>query len=93
MLVVTRTLGQTAGIAVVGALWASRVLTLTSGPSSGGATNAPPVSQVAALQETFIALAILLSFALILAIYGLFAQQQKTARSAVTAELPPSKKN
>jgi EmrB/QacA subfamily drug resistance transporter len=93
MLAVTRTLGQTAGIAVIGALWASRVLTLTSPFPSGGATNAPPVLQVAALQETFVTLAILLSFALILAIYGLFAQQQKTARSVVTIELPSSKKD
>jgi len=93
MLAVTRTLGQTTGIAVVGALWASRVLALSMANSSGGATSAPPASQVVALQETFIALAILLCIALILAFYGLFAQQRQTTQSAVTAELPSTRKD
>lgn len=91
MLAVTRTLGQTTGIAVIGALWASRVLALSSTIPSGGATSAPPAAQVAALQATFIALAIILSIALMLAIYGMFAQQRQTTQSTVTAESPSTR--
>jgi EmrB/QacA subfamily drug resistance transporter len=70
MLAVTRTLGQTVGIAMVGALWASRVFALSNGSTTQGATSAAPIFQVTALQDTFIGLALLLLVAFGLSVWG-----------------------
>lgn len=51
LLSITRTLGQTSGIAIMGALWASRV-SLLSGLPAADATTAPGTYQVAALRFT-----------------------------------------
>ncbi len=56
MLAVNRTLGQTTGIAILGALW-SRFVFIAAGSDpailSAGVTAAPPDAQVAGLQKTF----------------------------------------
>ncbi len=71
LLSITRTLGQTTGIAVLGALWASRVTYLLGNVPQGGTTTAPPPVQVAALQNTFSVVLILIGLALLLGIWGL----------------------
>ncbi|MBU3918023.1 MFS transporter, partial [bacterium] len=50
----SRTLGQTVGVAVLGTLWASRTFYHAGVNQSGGATTAPAAAQVAALQDTFL---------------------------------------
>ena len=71
MLAVTRTLGQTTGIAVLGALWAGQVYKYAGGLVSEGATSAPIFAQVSALRDTFMIVSVLILFALLLSIWGL----------------------
>jgi len=67
---VTRTLGQTVGVAVMGAVWAGRTAFYVGARMQSGATLAPPEAQVAALQDTFHAAAVLLAAALLLGIWA-----------------------
>ncbi len=71
LLAITRTLGQTAGIAALGALWAARVFHHAGGVLPGGATEASAVAQVAALQDTFHSTVLLMAVALGLGVWGL----------------------
>lgn len=71
MLAVTRTLGQTTGIATLGALWAGQVFKHTGGMLAGGATVAPISAQVFALRDTFVIVSVLIFAALLLSIWGL----------------------
>jgi EmrB/QacA subfamily drug resistance transporter len=76
LLSVTRTLGQTTGIAALGALWASRVLHRSSGALPAGATSAPAAAQVAGLNDTFSIAVILVALALALAVWGLIRERR-----------------
>jgi len=71
MLGVTRTLGQTAGIATLGALWAGQAFKYVGEVLPGGATAAPIAAQVFALRDTFVIVSILIFAALLLSIWGL----------------------
>jgi MFS family permease len=71
MLSVTRTLGQTAGIAILGALWAGQVFKHAGNVLPGGASTAPVAAQVAGLQTTFLLVSVLIFLALLLSIWGL----------------------
>lgn len=71
MLAVTRTLGQTTGIAVLGALWAGQVFKHAGEVLAGGATVAPIPAQVFALRDTFVIVSVLIFAALLLSIWGL----------------------
>jgi EmrB/QacA subfamily drug resistance transporter len=75
MLAVTRTLGQTTGIAVLGALWAGQVFKHAGEVLTGGATAAPIPAQVFALRDTFVVVSILIFVALLLSIWGLRKEQ------------------
>jgi len=87
LLSITRTLGQTVGIALLGALWASRVMVYTSGFLAGGATTAPGSAQVAGLHDTFVAVTILVLFGLALSVWGLV--QERRLRSQVAVAQTP----
>lgn len=76
LLAITRTLGQTSGIAVLGALWAGRVAYRLGGAPSGGATAAPAAIQVGALHDTFLTVVILIGLALILGVWGLVQERR-----------------
>jgi len=71
MLAVTRTLGQTTGIATLGALWAGQTLKYAGEVLPGGATAAQIFAQVDALRDTFVVVSVLILFALLLSIWGL----------------------
>lgn len=77
LLAVTRTLGQTVGIATLGALWAARVFAFHGATLPEGVTAAPPAAQVAGLQDTFLVSAALIGIALLIAIWT-WAQERKT---------------
>jgi EmrB/QacA subfamily drug resistance transporter len=81
LLAITRTMGQSIGIAALGALWASRVLFRSGQDLPGGATNASPVAQVAGLSDTFLVVVGLIILALLLAIWGLI-QERRSQRAA-----------
>jgi EmrB/QacA subfamily drug resistance transporter len=84
LLSMTRTLGQTTGIAVLGALWASRVVFHSPTTLPEGVTNAPPTAQVAGLQDTFLMVIGLLAIGLALSIWGLL--QERRLRGTAAAE-------
>lgn len=84
LLALTRTLGQTVGIAILGALWAARVIASHGAPLAGGATTAPALDQVAGLQYTFRIAAGLMLVALLLSIWGLL-QERLNQHAMATA--------
>jgi EmrB/QacA subfamily drug resistance transporter len=88
LLAITRTLGQSAGIAALGALWAGRVFVRAGQSFPEGATTAPAEVQVIALTDTFHVVVMVLALALLLAAWGLV--QERRARHAVkpVARLP-----
>ncbi|HSJ58773.1 MAG TPA: DHA2 family efflux MFS transporter permease subunit [Anaerolineae bacterium] len=79
LLSVNRTLGQTTGIAIMSAIWASRVAFYLGGHGIADATAAPPTVQVAALNDTFRVAVLLLTLALLLAIWGLIYERRRAA--------------
>jgi EmrB/QacA subfamily drug resistance transporter len=88
LLAITRTLGQTTGIAILGALWASRVAFHAGGTSQGGATDAPASAQVAGLHDTFLVVILLISIGLALAIWGLVQERRGRRVTSLTAQPP-----
>jgi MFS family permease len=76
LLSITRSLGQTSGIAVLGAVWAARVAIYAGGPLVGGATTADPAAQVAGLQDTFMTVMVMMFAALGLSVWGLFEERR-----------------
>jgi EmrB/QacA subfamily drug resistance transporter len=85
---ITRTLGQTTGIAVLSALWASRVVLRAGGIPAAETTAAPPAVQVAALADTFLVVAALLTLALMLAIWGLIQERRGRGVAALASAAP-----
>ncbi len=77
LLAMTRTLGQTTGIAVLGAIWAARVMAYAGEKVAGGVTAAPLAAQIAGLQDTFRLIAGLIAAAFLLSLYGLLRQRQQ----------------
>ncbi len=63
MLTLTRLLGQIAGVAAIGSLWAARVAAGAGPGFVGDAIEAPAAVQVSALHETALVLAVILVFA------------------------------
>ena len=76
MLALTRTLGQSTGIAVLGAIWAGLTLSYTKVGQVTSATDAPALAQVSALQNTFIFMAIMTFVALLLASWALVKERR-----------------
>jgi len=76
LLSINRTLGQTTGIALMGTLWASRVLVYAGTPPAGGATAASTAAQIAGLQDTFLAVMVLIALGLVLSIWGLLEERR-----------------
>lgn len=87
LLSITRTLGQTSGVAVMGALWAGRVFSYLGETLSEGATTAPAAAQIAGLHDTFVTAAILIAIALGLSIWGLV--KERRSRRVVTSAAKP----
>ncbi|MCY4409267.1 MAG: hypothetical protein OXC27_02295, partial [Caldilineaceae bacterium] len=66
-----RTLGNTAGVAALGALWASRVLVYAGPDFAGDVTEAVAVAQTSALRDvSFVAMA-MVGVALAMSVWGL----------------------
>jgi MFS family permease len=85
LLSITRTIGQTTGIAVLGAVWASRVFAHAGRPVAGGATAAPAALQVAALRDTYLGIVALVAAALLVGVWALVGERRTSAgeRSSV----------
>ncbi len=76
LLSITRSLGQTSGIAVMGAVWAARVAIYAGQPLVGGATSANPAAQVSGLQDTFLTVMVMMMVALGLSVWGLIEERR-----------------
>ncbi len=87
LLSITRTLGQTTGIAVLGALWAGRVAYRSGHALGVSTTSAPAAIQVAALHDTFFVVMILLASALMLGVWALV--QERRGRGMPTWVVNP----
>lgn len=59
LLGITRTMGQIAGVAVLGTVWASRVAFYEGAEHAADATQAPLAAQIAGLHDTYIVLMVL----------------------------------
>jgi EmrB/QacA subfamily drug resistance transporter len=90
MLAITRTLGQTTGIAFLGAFWASSTFRAAGRVFAAGATQAPAAAQVAGLQDTFLAVDGLILLALALAVWGLVRARQRSPLPLSGETLPPA---
>lgn len=72
MMAITRTLGQTVGVALMGAIWAGRTAVYAGGQIQGGATAAPVEAQVLGLNDTFQTAAVLLGLAFLSGLWAYF---------------------
>ena len=70
LLAFTRTLGQTAGVAGLGAFWAFRVSHYSGGLLKEGPSKAEVKAQIAGLHDVFIISTVLIFMALVLAVTG-----------------------
>jgi EmrB/QacA subfamily drug resistance transporter len=70
MLAITRSLGQTVGIAVLGAVWVNRIKFYSGETSPLGMMSASAESQVAGLQDTLTFITILMSITFLSALWG-----------------------
>ncbi|HSO28106.1 MAG TPA: MFS transporter [Anaerolineales bacterium] len=77
MLAITRTLGQTTGIAILGAVWSSRVFYHAGQVLPAGATTAPAADQVAGLQDTFLLVVVLVFLGFVLATWALIEERRQ----------------
>jgi len=80
MMAQSRTLGQTVGIAVIGAIWAGRTLFYAGAGTSGGATLAPIGAQIAGLHDAFRTAAIFTIIALLLSIRAYIQEARQTGK-------------
>lgn len=76
LLAISRTLGQTAGVALLGALWAGRTMVYEGVVLAGGVTEATAVSQISGLHDTFLCIVFLMLAALGLAVWGLVKEKR-----------------
>ncbi len=82
LLAITRTLGQTTGIAILNALWASRILAYAPETPASNTTDAPIVAQVASLHDVSLVAVGLIVFALLLSVIR-WARRPQLARRKV----------
>ncbi len=71
LLSLTRTLGQTTGIAILSAVWSGRVASYISVMPADGATSAPIPAQISGLQDSFKVIAGIIILALLISIRSL----------------------
>jgi MFS family permease len=81
MLAINRTIGQTTGIAILGAFWASRVSLYNQEPMIISATDADSFYQVLGLRTTFMLISIIILIALGFSIWGLIIERSNVNAS------------
>lgn len=76
LLAITRSLGQTVGIAVLGAFWAAMVFRTEGAPVAGGAAAATAAAQTAGLRAVSLATAALTALGLVVALLAWRTERQ-----------------
>lgn len=77
LLALSRTLGQTTGIPLMGAIFASRVLAVSDLPAGADATDAPGWAIVEGVEATFLFGAALIALGSVLAAYAFFTDRRR----------------
>lgn len=90
LLSLTRTLGQTVGIALLSTLWASRVISNSPDLISGNVTSAALAAQVSGLQDTFRVTALVIGAALLLSVWGLRQERRQATPPGTLWRAPDS---
>jgi len=88
LLSLTRTVGQTTGIAVLSAIWGNRVSFYNGSVIEGGATFAPISTQVAGLKDTVIISIIIISIAFVISLFALVDFLKVKKQQRVSSDLP-----
>jgi EmrB/QacA subfamily drug resistance transporter len=88
LLALTRTVGQTTGIAVLSAIWGTRVAFYNGGFVEGGATYAPISMQVAGLKDTVIISIFIISIAFIISMFALVDFLKVKKQKEVPLDIP-----
>lgn len=88
MLALTRTLGQSTGIAIIGAIWVALTLSYAGVNQVISATDAPAQAQVSALHDAFMFMAGITFFALVLASWALIKERRLNAKRLTLKEDP-----
>lgn len=88
MLALTRALGQSTGIAIIGAIWAALTLRYAGVSQVISAIDAPVPAQVSALHDAFIFMAGIVFFALVLAGWALIKERRLKASRLPLKEEP-----
>lgn len=83
MLSVTRTLGQTIGVSILGAIWSGNVIKHAGQIYTDGATAAEPLAQVLGLRDTIYIVIGLIFVAFWLAVYALVADRKMTRETTL----------
>jgi len=78
MLSLIRTLGQSTGIAVNGAIWAALTIASAKPMIVSSATDAPPMAQISALQITFLVVASIIFIAFLLALWAVIKERKES---------------
>lgn len=81
---ITRTLGGTTGIAVISAIWTSRVLYHAGPEFVDDVINAPTIAQVAGLQDMFWVIMVGMSCVMVLNLWGNLRKQAATVQKEET---------
>ena len=81
LLSLTRTLGQTSGIAALGAFWVSQVSVYAGSDFEWGVTRTDPAAQVAGLHDAIWVVIIFISIAIVLSLRALI--QERKSKSSI----------
>ncbi len=85
---VSRTLGQTVGTAVLGAIWAGRTFHYSGSVHPDGATRSSISAQIGGLQDTFLVATFLILLCLGLSIWKLYFRRSETEKEALSETSP-----
>lgn len=88
LLALSRTLGQTTGLPLVGAIFSGLVSAAASLPSGADVTSAPPQALVAGVRGTFHVTAAFILVSTALAAFALWFDRRRASEPAISRELP-----
>jgi EmrB/QacA subfamily drug resistance transporter len=82
MMAQSRTLGQTVGVAVIGAIWAGRTVFYAGAGNRAGATLAPVQAQISGMHDAFCTAAALIAIALLFNFRAYLQEARQSKRDA-----------
>jgi hypothetical protein len=81
LLSLTRTLGQTSGIAALGAFWVNRVSQYAGNEFKFGASRTDPEAQVAGLHDAIWVVIIFIFIAIVLSVRALYQERKEKSKN------------